>query len=286
MVTAAPPKPPPAAPPPPNGSQSRAIGSPLLKRNFSVQSGVALEFHKVVVYGPGGIGKSELWSHLQKVGIKPLCLDIGSGSKAIATNRIPSEEIPTWDDLRAAIQDESLWNGFGAVVIDDLTRAEEMAADWVCRNIKHEKNKPINSIEDYGFGKGMGHVYDTFLRLLGDLDSHIRNGRHVVCIAHECTAPVPNPGGDDYIRYEPRLQSPKSGKDSIRHRVKEWSDHLFFIGYDTFVNEDGKGTGAGTRTIHTVELPTHWAKSRTLSDPIPYSRGSADLWERLFKKGE
>jgi hypothetical protein len=118
------------------------------------------------------------------------------------------------------------------------------------------------------------------------LDSHIRAKRHVVCIAHECTAPVPNPGGEDFIRYEPRLQSPKSGENSIRHRVKEWSDYMLFIGYDTFVNEDGKGTGAGTRTIHFVELPTHWAKTRTISDPLPYTRGSAALWEQLFKKGE
>jgi hypothetical protein len=188
--------------------------------------------------------------------------------------------------LRAALQDNSLWNGIGAVVIDDLTKAEEMATDWVVRNVKHEKGKPINAIEDYGYGKGKGHVYDAFLRLLGDLDSHIRAKRHVVCIAHECTAPVPNPGGEDFIRYEPRLQSPKSGENSIRHRVKEWSDYMLFIGYDTFVNEDGKGTGAGTRTIHFVELPTHWAKTRTISDPLPYTRGSAALWEQLFKKGD
>lgn len=253
-----------------------------------MQHGVTIKAQKIVIYGPGGIGKTELWSLLTKVGIKPLCLDIGDSSKFIDVTRVPAEEIPTWEDLRAALQQESLWSGFDAVVIDDLTRAEEMAAEWVVRNIKHEKQgKPITCIEDYGFGKGFGYVYDAFLNLLGDLDSHIRNNRHVICVCHECTAPVPNPSGDDFIRYEPRLQSPKSGKDSIRHRVKEWCDHLFFVGYDTHVNEDGKGIGGGSRTIYSNEMPTHWAKTRSMSEQITYSRGSAGLWEKLFHhKGE
>lgn len=285
MVVAAPPKPPPPAPPPASGqSQSRPISNG--KKDFAIKSGLTAEAEKVVIYGPGGIGKSELWSLLSDVGIKPLCLDIGASTTHIATNRIASEEVPLWEDLRSALQHPSLWNEFNAVVIDDLTRAEEMDEDWVIRNIKHEKQgKVITSIEDYGFGKGMCHKYDAFLRLLGDLDHHIRQKRHVICIAHECTAPVPNPGGEDYIRYEPRLQSPKSGKDSIRHRVKEWADHLFFIGYDTFVNEDGKASGAGTRTIYPAEMPTHWAKSRTIAQPIVYQKGDATLWRQLFNKG-
>lgn len=239
-----------------------------------------------MIYGPGGVGKSELWSHLQAIGVKPLCLDVGASSKFIPTNRINAEELESFDDLRAALHSEPLWAGFGAVVIDDLTKAQEMAEQWVIKNVKHEKKeKPIRSIEDYGFGKGKGHIYDAMLLLLGDLDAQVRRGRHVICVAHECTSPVPNPGGDDWIRYEPRLQSPKSGENSVRHRVKEWCDHLLFIGYDTAV-EDGKATGSGTRTIYPVEMPTHWAKSRTLSDPIVYQRGSAELWEKLFAKGE
>ncbi len=108
----------------------------------------------------------------------------------------------------------------------------------------------------------------------------------MIGIAHECTANVPNPSGEDWIRYEPRLQSPPSGKGSIRHRVKEWCDHLLFIGFDVHVDSDGKGQGAGTRTIHPVEYPTHWAKSRELAEPIPYYRNDAELWRQLFQRKE
>src|SRR5690606_3301613 len=97
----------------------------------------------------------------------------------------------------------------------------------------------------------------------------------------DCTANVPNPAGDDFLRYEPRLQSPTSGKASIRHRVKEWCDHLLYIGYDVFV-KDEKAQGCGTRTIYAQEMPTHWAKSRTLSDPVPYPKGDVTIWQHIF----
>lgn len=254
-------------------------------KTFSIASGVRADFQRIVIFGSGGTGKSSLAANLKDVGIKPLFLDIGEGTGFLDVDRIGAEQgLQTWDDLRAILHNHSLFHGFDAVVIDDLTKAEELAVRWTIENIGHEKKeKQIRSIEDYGFGKGLTHTYETFLQILGDLDAHIRAGRQVICIAHECCANVPNPGGEDFIRYEPRLQSPASGKNSIRHRVKEWCDHMFFIGYDTIVDEDGKAKGGGSRTIYPTELPTHWAKSRCLSDPIVYDRGSSELWKLLFK---
>jgi hypothetical protein len=247
-----------------------------------VSSGIRVKCHRTVLYGPGGIGKSELCASLKQVGVRPLVLDIGSSTGFLDVDRIgEAEGLRTWDDLRAALHDQSIWQGFGAVVIDDLTKAEELCSRWVCENVKNEKGNLVQGIEGYGFGKGFTHLYEAFLPLLADLDAHIRAGRQVVCVAHECTANVPNPSGNDWIRYEPRLQSPPSGKNSIRHRVKEWCDHMMFVGYDVAVN-DGKGIGAGTRCIYPVERPTHLAKSRSLAEPIVYEQGSAELWKQLF----
>jgi hypothetical protein len=164
-----------------------------------------------------------------------------------------------------------------------LTTAETLAVAWTLQNVKADRKEGgvfVNSIEGYGWGKGYTHVYETFLQLLGDLDAHIRQGRTVICIAHECTAKVPHPAGEDYIRYEPRLQN--ADKGNIRMRVKEWADHLLFIGYDVFA-KDGKGIGAGTRTIYPCERATHLAKSRSLDAEIIYQRGSAELWNLLLK---
>lgn len=265
-------------PPPPSVSPPKANGS--TKRSFSVSKGRSVNAQKVVVYGPGGVGKTELCSLAKEEGINPLFLDIGNGTGFLNVDRI--EGLETWEDLRDVLHDENLFSGYNAVVIDDLTKAEELATNYVIRTVPHEKEgRSIKSIEDYGWGKGATHVYEAFLNLLADLDNHVRKNRWVLCIAHDCTANVPNPSGEDWIRYEPRLQSPASGKSSIRHRVKEWCDHLLFVGFDTAVNRDGKATGGGTRTIYPSEMPTHWAKSRSLADPIYYEKGSSHLWKSL-----
>lgn len=212
-----------------------------------------------------------------------MIVDIGTGSGFVDIDRV--EPAPqSWDDLRACLHEQSLWTPFDTVVIDDLTTAETMAVQWTLANVKAERANGgavhVNSIEGYGWGKGYVHVYETFLQLLGDLDSHVRAGRMVVCVTHECTARVPNPAGDDFIRFEPRLQN--SDKGNIRSRIKEWCDHLFFIGYDIF-SKDGKATGGGTRTIYPCEMPTHVAKSRLISSQIVYEHGSADLWKAILK---
>lgn len=268
----------PPAPPPP---KSVAAPSATVRKSFAITSGVQDAPMKAIIYGTGGIGKSELSTLLKEVGVKPLMLDLEQGSNALDVDRI--SDIANWDELRAVLADDSIWEGYGAVIIDSLTKAEELAVTWTLTNVKHEKGHHVSSVEAYGFGKGLTHVYETFLQLLGDLDMRCRRGQHVVCVAHDCVSNVPNPAGEDWIRYEPRLQSPASGKASIRLRAKEWADHLLFIGYDTFV-EDGKGKGSGSRAIYPTEQATHMAKSRSLSQPIVYEKGSADLWKQLLNK--
>ena len=59
-------------------------------------------------------------------------------------------------------------------------------------------------------------------------------------------------------------------------------DFLGFVDYDRYVSDEGKARGSGTRTIHCQELPTHWAKSRMLSEPIPFVQNDPVLWQQLF----
>lgn len=251
-------------------------------RSLKVGRGVSVGAQRIVIYGPGGVGKTELCANLQAIGINPLVIDVEDGSRFLDVSRI--DPLPeTFDEVRQVLHDQSILDEFDAVAIDSLTRLEELAVQWTLANVKHEKGHAVSSIEGYGFGKGYTHVYETFLKILGDLDAVIRSGKHVICTVHDCTANVPNPAGVDWIRYEPRLQAPASGKASIRSRVREWCDHLLYIGYDLVVDQDGKAVGSGTRTIYPVEWPTHLAKSRSLSDPIVYERGSAEIWNLLLK---
>jgi hypothetical protein len=182
--------------------------------------------------------------------------------------------------LRRMLKDTAKLAPYDMICVDDFTKAEEMAAAYVCATKPNKEGKMVASIADFKYD-GDAFLFDEFLHLLGDLDAVARQGKQIVCMAHDTTAKVPNPDGSDWIRYEPRLSPVGYGKHSIRAKVKEWADHLLYVGYDIF-SEKGKATGGGTRTIYPVERATCLAKSRSLSEPIVYERGSPLLWQKLF----
>lgn len=270
------PKPPPPGgrvPPRPLGAQP-VSAQPAAPRTFSIVSGAQASAQRVMLYGPGGIGKSSLAALMPN----PVYLDIDSGTNQLDVARVGG--LTTYEDVRAVLND-SMLDAYGSVVLDTATRLEALAVAHVVATVPHEKGTRVTSIEGYGYGKGYQYVYDAFQLVLHDLDARARKGQHVCIIAHACTANVPNPAGEDWMRYEPRLQAPPSGKASIRETVIEWCDHVLFVDYDVSVSQDGKASGAGTRTIYPYELPTHRAKSRLLADPIPYVKNDNTLWKQL-----
>lgn len=270
----------PAPPPPRSAPKTASQVASVATGPIEIKRGRRVAAQRIEIYGPGGIGKSELCANMTQLGIEPLFLDTDNETNHMDVARV---DVADWQSLRAAAQNKELVEPFGAVVIDNMSKAQQLAQEFAVANIPHEKGHPVTRFEDYGFGKGYSHVYELMLLLLGDLDAIVRAGKHIVLIAHDCVTQVPNPAGDDYQRYEPRLNDQKNG--NVRSRVKEWCDHMLYVGYDVFA-KDGKGKGAGTRTIYTTELPSWLAKSRYLSDPIPYEKGSAELWKQLFQKGE
>jgi len=263
-------------------SQSPPPNVVATTRKLSISSGVRKIAQKIILYGPGAVGKTTLASCLDDVGIMPLFVDIEEGSSQLDVARIdPTPE--TFEEMREAIQLAANSPDIGAIVIDSFTKAEELATAYTLRTIKHEKGEPITGIESYGWGKGYVHVYESFLLLLQSLDAAARKGKHIIGICHDVTEKVPNPNGEDWLQYQPRLQSPpKNGK--TRERVREWSDHLLFVGFDAYVDKDGKAKGGGSRTIYTTARPMYWAKSRSLSESVVYEQGDAEIWKQLFKK--
>ena len=191
--------------------------------------------------------------------------------------------LETYADVRACLQ-SSVCDGYGTVVLDSGTKFEELIPAHVMATVPTERGPLPARLQDYGWGKEMGHIYDAFLLVLQDLDRHVRAGRNIVMIVHDCVNDVPNPAGENFIRFEPRLQSPKSGKASVRSRTIEWADHVLFLGYDVATTKDGKGIGGGTRTIYPAERPDHIAKSRSIPDqPIVYANAQdGAVWNLIF----
>jgi hypothetical protein len=237
---------------------------------------------RVVLYGTSGIGKT----CLAALASRPVFIDLedSTGTLGLDVPTIKPAEGWTWKTMLDALDTKSAWDAFDTVVIDTLSKAEDLCAAHVCATIRGKGGIKVDRIEDYGYGSGYSYMYDMFLGLLAKLEEHRDQGRHIILVCHDCTQEVPNPQGVDYIRYEPRLQSPKAGKNSVRFRVREWCDDLLFVGYDLNVSKEGKAQGCGSRTVYPQEQPHCMAKSRTLKQPLVYQPGDDSLWKSLGMK--
>ena len=243
---------------------------------FERSHGIIRSTFAAVVYGTGGIGKSTLVSGAPGV----VFIDLAKETESIDAERIGG--IETWNDLRALLQSDEL-DDAKTIAIDSATAAEELCRTHICATIRTDsKGTVARSIEDYGYGKGATFLAEEWRRFLSDLNVHRSVGRNIILTAHERIGKVPNPNGEDYIRFEPRLYS--AGNASIMHITKEWADHVLFVSYDVAAVE-GKAKGSGSRAIYTTETATHMAKSRTLPpDPIIFNKGDVSLWTLITNR--
>lgn len=249
----------PPAPRPPAPRATAASSQPIPEVDSKISKGIEKGSHRIVVYGPGGIGKSTL------VASKPgrtLFIDVEAGTRNLDVERIHAN---TFAEVRSILNGSKV-APYESVVIDTGTVLESLAKEHMLRTVPHEKGHFVTSIEAYGFGKGYQHLYDQMMLVVADLDRLCRAGKDVILITHECVDNVPNPSGEDFIRYEPNLYTSRAGKASVRNRVVQWADHVLFLGYDVAA-KDGKAVGGGTRTIWAHERPDHLAKTRTLTEP-------------------
>ena len=277
---------------------SRGFAAPTAAKTAAPAGTPALTFlkpapagHRVILYGTGGAGKTTLACSLpgrtafidldESLGKLPaIRAKIDAGEVCAVDVRDPSTGEPTWERLCAALRAPG-WDGVRNIVIDSFTAAEELAKAHVLKTVPVGKGVMARSIEDYGYGKGYVHLFDAVTGLLPDLERHVRAGRNIVLICHECVVTSPNPAGDDFMRYEPRLQSPSGGKASIRYRFKEWADHVLFLRLDCEVTEDGKAKGGYFRTVYPADLQWCMAKSRTLTAEAVVEDGAA-FWQTLL----
>lgn len=263
---------------PPRGINVRKASD--VAQKFVLQFGKPAtdEGRRILLYGAGGVGKTTLAMAMQG---KTVFIDLDKSLGKLAGQYINLDNISIlqgvtdWASLCGMLSTDG-WDGVDNIVIDTMTMAEQFAVEHTLANVPNG-NAQAKSIEDYGYGKGYGFVFETFVKLLPILEKHTSAGRNIVLICHDCQRTVANPAGGDYLRFEPRLQDPASGKASIRLRLREWCDEVLYIAYDASVDEKTrKATGAGLRSVYTQDQLWAMAKSRcttetlNLDDPVQF----------------
>jgi hypothetical protein len=281
------PKPPATRTPAPVGNKKPAAIAKIFK---TATWEASKRGESIIVYTDSGMGKTTLAAMLPN----PKFLDFRGGSDKIRhpvtgerLNHIPGVE--TFDDVRSICRQPGLFAAGDSFVLDTGTAFEDVGLDWTLANVPHEKGLPIHRIEDYGWGKGYRHLYDTMRLPLADFDTLLNRGVNVIINCQMAQTEVPNSGGENFLCDIPKLQQAHGKHDnvpSVWGLYVEWADHVLKIGYSNIQATDGKAASSGERVIFVHGQVNFKAKSRVIPCQFPivsFSEPKDDtIWQFLF----
>ncbi len=226
---------------------------------YNISRGPEFKAKKVVIYGPEGIGKTSLASRFPN----PLFIDTEGSTADYDVARFPA---PTsWQMIMQEVQEVKRNPQIcGTLVIDTADWAEHLCERHVC------SSKQVQSIEDFGYGKGYVYLREEFGKLLNELTDVVNAGVNVVLTAHAQMRKFEQPDEmGAYDRWEMKMSK------QVSPLVKEWANMILFANYKTYVikeNKDskkGKAQG-GQRVMYTCHHPCWDAKNRyDLPDILP-----------------
>ena len=217
---------------------------------------------RVTLYGPEGIGKSTFAAGAPK----PIFLGSEDGTGQLDVERFPMPQ--SFGDVFDAIRNlTNEQHGYQTLVIDTLDWMEPIIWDYIC------KRDEQTNIESYGYGKGYSAALDEWRKVIKALEQlRAAKPMHVVLLAHAWIKTFKNPAGDDFDRYEMKINVKAGGL------LKEWSDAVLFANYETFAKKDdpkakkAKGISTGARLVYTERRAAYDAKNRYgLPEELPLS---------------
>jgi hypothetical protein len=222
---------------------------------------------RILLYGPGGVGKTTLATQLPGA----LFLPVEEGADMHDVARLPRPA--NWTEALALIDQVAAEpSGYKALVIDTVTTMQQLCIQQVCETYN------VRSIEEVGggYGKGWRPAYDLWMSMLDRLEVVRSRGLAIVLIGHLEIRRYDDPRSSGYDRFQPRLQ-----KDILAGTF-ERCDGVFCAAYKVYTDSEDKGfnkvrtraVGSGERVLYTDEQPTHLAKNRwALPSECPMSWG-------------
>lgn len=233
-------------------------------------------YQRFCFYGPEAVGKTTLAAHAPE----PIFFDIEGGSSNLPVARYPFRDEPgghiprTYGEVLAGIADLlASDHPYQTLVIDTVDALEGLVHNYVIERDskpggligkKSGSGDVVLSLESYDYGKGYGIADAEFKLLFAKLDE-LNRRMHIMLVGHAQVKRFANPDGEDFDRYQLRLQD--SDKISVARRTKEWVDVLGFIMYEQGAAKEkgdrkAKGYSSGNRLVKFERTHAYDAKSR------------------------
>lgn len=210
---------------------------------------------RALIYGQPGVGKSTFAAHAPS----PIFLGAEDGTSQLDVARFP--EPKSWKDAHDAIGElRGGAHDFRTLAIDSLDWLEPLCWRHVCETRVDKREKKQDSIEGFGYGQGYVLAVDEWRQLCAHLDMlRVERTMNIVLIAHSHVKAFRNPDGDDFDRYEMKLN-----KLAVA-LIREWVDCVLFAQHEMLVrtaNDRAKGVSSGARIMHTETRAAWDAKNR------------------------
>jgi hypothetical protein len=209
---------------------------------------------KILVHGGPGIGKTTFACAAKQ---PTLVIDGEGGLASIPLDGRPLEVDDqthgSWLDFVAAMS-EAEKSSEAVVVVDSIDHFERILHKYLIATSPKSKE----SIQESwgGYSKAFDVAVDRFGAILGSIDRMTDAGRTVILIAHTAIVRAKNPDGEEYERYEPKLQA------KLRNLIEEHCDVIIHARWSMRVDDKGKAVGNGKRIARIVGSPTCCAKNR------------------------
>ena len=277
-----------------SGSNKTPAAPTAPPKKFTKGKNSSTNGKKFLIYGESGRGKSSL----SILAPTPILIPLDDGTSDLLDPYTGEEidevkNVTTFEDTRLALHQADLFKDNETVIIDTVTKLEDLSHEYMFKTIPHEKGGTVHSIEGYGYGKGYRHLYDTMKLFLTDVDALVRTGKNVILIAQCATRMVPNAAGEDYLCFCPRLYQGSKGTPPVEELYREWADFVLFIDHVSQTVKDKKASGDTTRAVFTDGEMHFKAKSRVLPNgknvpPVVNFADVADdsIFRFIFPEGD